>query len=111
MKVSLNWIKDYVDLPQDFDLKKLAYDLTMTTVEVEGVEDLAERFDKIIVGKIVEILPHPNADKLRICRTRSAMKVPIRSLPFRVSRRGMSITQISVPISRVRMRHCRCISS
>ena len=69
MKVSLNWIKDYVDLPEDLDLKQLAYDLTMTTVEVEGVEDLAERFDKIIVGKIVEILPHPNADKLKICRT------------------------------------------
>ena len=35
MKVSLNWIKDYVDLPADMDLKRLAYDLTMSTVEVE----------------------------------------------------------------------------
>ena len=69
MIISLDWIRDYVDLPEDMDLKKLAYDLTMSTVEVEDVEDLAERFDKIIVGKIVEILPHPNADKLRICRT------------------------------------------
>ena len=33
MKVSLNWIKDYVDLPADMDLKRLAYDLTMSTVE------------------------------------------------------------------------------
>ena len=38
MKVSLNWIKDYVDLPQDMDLTRLAYDLTMSTVEVEGAD-------------------------------------------------------------------------
>lgn len=68
MKLSLNWIKDYVQLPEDMDLSKLAYDLTMSTVEVEGAENLAERFDKIIVGDIKEVLPHPNADKLRICK-------------------------------------------
>ncbi|MBQ9748387.1 MAG: phenylalanine--tRNA ligase subunit beta [Clostridia bacterium] len=68
MKVSLNWIKDYVKLPEDMDLSRLAYDLTMSTVEVEGAESLAESFDKIIVGEIREVLPHPNADKLRICK-------------------------------------------
>lgn len=68
MKLSLNWIKDYVKLPEDMDLSRLAYDLTMSTVEVEGAENLAERFEKIIVGDIKEVLPHPNADKLRVCR-------------------------------------------
>ena len=68
MKLSLNWIKDYVKLPDDMDLTRLAYDLTMSTVEVEGAESLAERFEKIIVGDIKEVLPHPNADKLRVCR-------------------------------------------
>ncbi len=68
MKLSLNWIKDYVKLPEDMDLTRLAYDLTMSTVEVEGAESLAERFEKIIVGEIREVLPHPNADKLRVCR-------------------------------------------
>ena len=69
MKVSLNWIRDYVQLPADADLKKLAYDLTMSTVEVEGAEDLARRFVHMRVGRIVEVCPHPNADKLQICRT------------------------------------------
>ena len=69
MKVSLNWIKDYVDLPQDFDLKRLAYDLTMSTVEVEDAEDLARRFDHMIVGVVQEVCQHPNADKLKVCRT------------------------------------------
>ena len=68
MKLSLNWIKDYVKLPENMDLSKLAYDLTMSTVEVEGAERLADRFDKIIVGEIKEVLPHPNADKLRVCK-------------------------------------------
>lgn len=68
MKLSLNWIKDYVKLPDDMDLTRLAYDLTMSTVEVEGCERLSERFEKIIVGEIKEVLPHPNADKLRICK-------------------------------------------
>ena len=39
MKVSLNWIRDYVKLPEDMDLKRLAYDLTMSTVEVEDAVD------------------------------------------------------------------------
>lgn len=49
--------------------EKLAYDLTMSTVEVEDVEDLARRFDNMLVGVIEKIEPHPNADKLRVCKT------------------------------------------
>ena len=59
MKVSLNWIKDYVDLPRDMDLTRLAYDLTMSTVEVEGATDLARQFDHMLVGQITEVCPHP----------------------------------------------------
>ena len=68
MKLSLSWIRDYVDLPADTDLKKLAYDLTMDTVEVEDVEYIETRFRNMVVGVINEVLPHPNADKLRICK-------------------------------------------
>ena len=68
MKLSLSWIKDYVNIPEDADLKKLAYDLTMSTVEVEDVEDLARRFDNMLVGVIEKIEPHPNADRLRVCK-------------------------------------------
>ncbi len=68
MKLSLNWIGEYVKLPENMDLKRLAFDLTMSTVEVEGVHELARDFDGIVVGEIKEVLPHPNADKLRICK-------------------------------------------
>ncbi|MDR3255636.1 MAG: phenylalanine--tRNA ligase subunit beta [Synergistaceae bacterium] len=69
MKISLNWLKDYIDIPEDLDLSKLAYDLTMSTVEVEGATSMSEKFKNIVIGKIEQVLPHPNADKLRICRT------------------------------------------
>ena len=68
MKLSLSWIKDFVNIPEDMDMKQLAYDLTMDTVEVEDVEYLADRFDHMVVGVIEDIEPHPNADKLRVCK-------------------------------------------
>ncbi len=60
MKLSLSWIRDYVTIPENIDLNKLAYDLTMSTVEVEDVEYLARRFDNMIVAVLNKIEPHPN---------------------------------------------------
>ena len=69
MKISLDWLKDYVNIPEDIELSKIAYDLTMSTVEVEDMTVLSREFENIIVGVVDEILPHPNADKLTICKT------------------------------------------
>lgn len=67
MKVSLNWVKKYIDIPADLTNAQIAYDLTMRTVEVEDVVDTAEKFHDIVVGKITSVDAHPNADKLRVC--------------------------------------------
>ena len=67
MKVSLNLIRRYVELPKDLTDEQIAYDMTLRTVEVEDVENTALKFHDIVVGKILEIKAHPNADKLRIC--------------------------------------------
>ncbi len=56
-----------MDLPKNITNDKIAYDMTLRTVEVEGVENVGEKFHDIIVGKILEVKPHPNADKLRVC--------------------------------------------
>ena len=69
MKVSLNWVKDYVKLPDDMDLKRLSYDLTMSTVEVEDATDLSEGFHNMVIGVVQQVQQHPNADKLRVCKT------------------------------------------
>jgi len=67
MKLSLDWIKDYIDLPVDLELSKLAYDLTMSTVEVEGMVSLKAQFEGMVVGVVREIKAHPDADKLVVC--------------------------------------------
>ena len=77
MRVSLNWIKKYIDLPKEVDAKKIAYDLTLRTVEVESVENTIDKFHDIVVGKILEVKPHPNADKLRICVTDIGESKPV----------------------------------
>ena len=69
MKLSLNWLKEYVALPADITPDKIAYDLTMTTVEVEHCQSLGENLGGIVVGKIQSLRPHPNADRLRITMT------------------------------------------
>ncbi len=68
MKVSLNWVKKYVDLPENITTKQMTEDLTLRTVEVEGYENTEEKFHDIIVGKVIEVNEHPNADKLRVCK-------------------------------------------
>ena len=67
MKVSLNWIKKYVDLPKDITNEQIMRDLTIRTVEVEDMVNTGDKFKDIVVGKIIEVNPHPNADLLKIC--------------------------------------------
>ena len=65
MKISLSWIRDYVDI--DIDVNQLADALTMSGLEVEGMTDRYDYLDGVVVGKIIDISPHPNADKLTVC--------------------------------------------
>ena len=67
MRVSLNWVKKYVDLPDKITNKELSYDLTMRTVEVEDTIDTSLKFHDIVVGEILEVKKHPNADTLKVC--------------------------------------------
>ena len=69
MRVSLNLIKKYVDLPKNLTDKQIAYDMTLRTVEVDNVEDVSLKYHDIVVGKILEVKKHPNADRLKICIT------------------------------------------
>jgi len=66
MRVSYKWLKDYVDIP--VSPEELAEKMTMAGVAVENIEYPGENLDKIVVGRIETILPHPNADKLVICQ-------------------------------------------
>lgn len=67
MNISLKFLQRYIDLPEELDFKQVSYDMTMRTVEVEDIINAADKFHDIVVGEIVDIKPHPNADALRIC--------------------------------------------
>lgn len=66
MKVSLSWLKDYIAI--DMDPQQLAESLTMAGLEVDSVSDRYAYLKSVVVGRIAQVKPHPNADKLTICR-------------------------------------------
>jgi len=66
MKVSLNWIKDFVEI--EHTPAEVADMLTMAGLEVEGLEHRGYGLETIIVSRILDILPHPNADRLAVCK-------------------------------------------
>ena len=65
MKISLNWIKDYVDL-KGIDIKELWYRFTMSTAEVEEVEFVGQDIQNVVVAKVLSVVPHPESKKLKI---------------------------------------------
>ena len=66
MKVTLNWLKQYVDF--NWSPEELTERLTMLGLEVEGVQKISGAFDGIVVAQVVSRDKHPNADKLSLCR-------------------------------------------
>jgi len=66
MKTSVKWLKNYINI--DSTAEKLASDLTLAGLEVEGIEKIGDVPETIIVGQIISRIPHPNADKLSVCQ-------------------------------------------
>ncbi|MBI3881734.1 MAG: phenylalanine--tRNA ligase subunit beta [Verrucomicrobia bacterium] len=66
MKVTLNWLKQYVDFNWSPD--EVTERLTMLGLEVEGVQKLGGEFEGIVVAQVITRDKHPNADKLSLCR-------------------------------------------
>lgn len=66
MKISEQWLREWVNPALSLD--EINHKLTMAGCEVEGVEPVATAFSEVIVGQIVEIAKHPDADKLNVCK-------------------------------------------
>ncbi len=67
MKVSLNWLKDYIDL-SNYTADEIVDKLTTSGLEVDEVIDQSKQFDKFVVGYVKERIKHPDADKLSLCK-------------------------------------------
>ena len=63
MKVPLSWLREYVDI--NIDVDELAHKLTMAGNEVDSVERFSH-IDNVVVGEVLDVNPHPNADRLRL---------------------------------------------
>ena len=65
MKISINWIKDYVDL-SGIEVDELVKRFNLSTAEIEGVEKKGEDIQNIVFGKILKIEKHPETDHLHV---------------------------------------------
>lgn len=69
MKFTLSWLKDYLDTDASLDI--ILEKLTDIGLEVEGVEDRAAQYAAFKVVEVMEAVPHPNADRLRVCQVKT----------------------------------------
>ncbi|MBC8028229.1 MAG: phenylalanine--tRNA ligase subunit beta, partial [Steroidobacteraceae bacterium] len=70
MRISLSWLRDFVDVP--WPGKELGHRLTMAGFELEALETAAPPFSGVVVAEIVEAAKHPQAEKLQVCKVRAA---------------------------------------
>lgn len=110
MFVSINWIKDYVDL-EGLDVKKLINQFTLATAEVEDIYVKGEDVQNVFVGEIVSIENHPDSKKLHLLKVdigskqvnivcgapnvRLGMKTAVAVAPARVPAGEIGITKIA----------------
>ncbi|NMT63376.1 phenylalanine--tRNA ligase subunit beta [Marinobacter orientalis] len=66
MKFSEQWLREWVNPAND--TQALMDQITMAGLEVDGFEPVAGKFSGIVVGEVVSVAPHPDADKLRVCQ-------------------------------------------
>ena len=67
MKISLNWLQQYIKL--DLEVEKISEYLTDTGLEVEGVEEIESikgGLKGIVIGEVLSCEKHPNADRLKV---------------------------------------------
>ena len=66
MKFSESWLREWVN--PSVDTEELVAQLTMAGLEVDAVESAAPEFSGVVIGQIISVEQHPNADKLRVCQ-------------------------------------------
>src|SRR4051812_24880694 len=79
MKISYNWLSEY--LPESIEPQRLSHILTSIGLEVESLE----RYERIkgglqgvVIGEVLEVVQHPNADKLRLTKVEVGSNEPLR---------------------------------
>src|SRR4051794_11523779 len=69
MRVPRSWLNEFVAVP--WKGRELGSRLTMSGFELEAIDTAAPAFSGVVVAEIIEVVPHPQADKLRVCKVKS----------------------------------------
>ena len=75
MKFSEQWLREWVN--PDIDTATLQEQLTMAGLEVDGCEPVAGKFTKVVVGEVLDVTKHPDADKLNVCKVNVGEDQPL----------------------------------
>jgi len=75
MKFSEKWLREWVDPPVSTD--ELVEQLTMAGLEVDAVEPAGAGLESLLVGEVVAVDKHPDADKLRVCSVLAGKEPPL----------------------------------
>jgi len=73
MKLPLSWLKEYVDF--ELSPKELASLLTFSGTEVEGIKTIGGDFTGLVVGEVLSVEKHPNADRLTVCQVNDGTSI------------------------------------
>ena len=73
MLVSVDWLKEYVDI--ELPPEEVAHRLTMAGLEVEHIDWPGQKYKGFIVGRVLEVAPHPNADRLKVTKVNTGKEV------------------------------------
>jgi len=76
MKLPLSWLPDWIDL--DSSAEEIAQRLTMRGLEVDSIDLIGRRIEGLVVGRVIEASPHPNADRLTLCTVDAGGQAPLR---------------------------------
>ena len=77
MKISLKWLQDYVDIKDFFPHpEKLGELLTLAGLEIESIDNEAANFQHVVIGQVIDLKQHPQADRLTLCQVDVGEKTP-----------------------------------
>ena len=74
MKLSLNFVKDYIDLPKELNAEKIAEDMTIHSSEYDEAGKLIKA-NNLIIGEVLECEMHPDSDHLHVCKVNTGKEV------------------------------------
>lgn len=94
MKIPVKWLKDYVDI--DISPKELGGILTMSGSNVEEVIISGAEIENVVTGKIIEIVKHPDADKLVVCQVDIGLDVPTQIVTAATNMKEQDIVPVAL---------------